>query len=86
MKNNSPNSYLSVIATPPSPVSLLIFVDDEATPYKFSRQYNDHMPIYTHFSPYLILFAFNLIVSPLTKIPFPLYGSGFLHFLISAAN
>ena len=35
---------------------------------------------------YLIFFAFNLIVSPLTKIPFPLYGSGFLHILILAAN
>lgn len=35
---------------------------------------------------YFIFFAFNLIVSPLTKMPFPLYGSGFLHSRISAAN
>lgn len=35
---------------------------------------------------YLIFFAFSFIVSPLTKIPFPLYGSGFLHILIFAAN
>ena len=35
---------------------------------------------------YLIFFAFSLMVSPLTKIPFPLYGSGFLHILIFAAN
>ena len=35
---------------------------------------------------YLIFFAFSLIVSSFTKIPFPLYGSGFLHSLISAAK
>ena len=35
---------------------------------------------------HLIFFAFNLIVSPFTKMPFPLYGSGTLHFLIFAAN
>jgi len=37
-------------------------------------------------SDYLIFFAFNLIVSSLTKMPFPLYGSGFRHARISAAN
>lgn len=35
---------------------------------------------------HLIFFAFNLMVSSLTNIPFPLYGSGFLHILIFAAN
>lgn len=35
---------------------------------------------------YLIFLFFNLIVSPLTKIPFPLYGSGTLHALTLAAN
>ena len=35
---------------------------------------------------HLIFFAFNLIVSSFTKIPFPLYGSGFLHIRIFAAN
>lgn len=29
---------------------------------------------------------FSLIVSPFTKIPLPLYGSGTRHFLIFAAN
>lgn len=38
------------------------------------------------FNPYLIFLFFNLISSPLTKIPFPLYGSGTLHFLICAAK
>ena len=28
---------------------------------------------------YLIFFALSLMVSPLTKIPLPLYGSGRLH-------
>lgn len=37
-------------------------------------------------SDHLIFFAFSLIVSPFTNIPFPLYGSGFLHILIFAAN
>ena len=37
-------------------------------------------------SNYLIFFAFNLMVSPLTNMPFPLYGSGTLLFLILAAN
>ena len=35
---------------------------------------------------HLIFFAFSVMVSPLTKMPFPLYGSGFLHMRISAAN
>lgn len=35
---------------------------------------------------YLIFFAFNLIVSSFTKMPLPLYGSGFRHARISAAN
>lgn len=35
---------------------------------------------------YRIFLAFNLIVSPLMKIPLPLYGSGLRHSLISAAN
>lgn len=35
---------------------------------------------------HLIFFAFSLMVSPLTKIPLPLYGSGRLHSRISAAN
>lgn len=35
---------------------------------------------------HLMFFAFSLIFSLFTKIPFPLYGSGFLHSLISAAN
>ena len=35
---------------------------------------------------HLIFFAFSLIVSPFTKMPFPLYTSGTLHFLIFAAN
>lgn len=35
---------------------------------------------------YLIFFGFNLIVSSFTKMPFPLYGSGFLHRLMLAAN
>ncbi len=35
---------------------------------------------------YLIFLAFNLIVSSLTNIPFPLYGSGFRQARISAAN
>lgn len=38
------------------------------------------------FSLYLIFLFFNLISSPFTKIPLPLYGSGTLHFLICAAN
>lgn len=38
------------------------------------------------FSLYLIFLFFNLISSPLTKIPLPLYGSGTLHLLSCAAN
>jgi hypothetical protein len=35
---------------------------------------------------YLIFFAFSLMVSSFTNMPFPLYGSGFRHARISAAN
>jgi hypothetical protein len=60
----------------------------------FNRQWCDTTPIrmvqiYTMIgNAYLppILLFFSLIVSPLTKIPLPLYGSGFLHFLMFAAN
>src|SRR4051794_4548309 len=36
--------------------------------------------------PHLIFFALSLIVSSFTKMPFPLYGSGFRQARISAAN
>ena len=51
-----------------------------------SQSYTYVLYTYQHLSHYLIFLAFNLIVSPFTKIPFPLYGSGFLHSRISAAN
>jgi hypothetical protein len=38
------------------------------------------------FNHYLIFFDFSLIVSPFTKMPFPLYGSGTLQARIFAAN
>ena len=38
------------------------------------------------FLVYFVLLFFSLIVSPFTKIPLPLYGSGFLHIRIFAAN
>lgn len=44
------------------------------------------MLIYLSFHIYLIFFGFTRIVSSFTKMPFPLYGSGFLHSLIFAAN
>ncbi len=39
---------------------------------------------HAHLPPTLLFFS--LIVSPLTKIPLPLYGSGTLQLLIFAAN
>lgn len=42
--------------------------------------------MYLQIQDYLALLFFSLIVSLFTKIPFPLYGSGFLHIRIFAAN
>lgn len=47
---------------------------------------SDHNIAFQPTNHYLIFFAFNLIVSSFTKIPFPLYGSGTLHARILAAN
>ncbi len=60
------------------PHALLVYRSKDTT----DAFVNARITIHNHF----IFFAFSLMVSSLTNIPFPLYGSGFLHILIFAAN